>query len=106
MSYLSELKRELREKGKLENTTFNTVRLLEQSYLKDNPQCAKCTNTTNLTYDHIIPRSILSDFNIDAQVNFWEENSQTLCHACNKRKGNSLDLSNQKTKPLLLQLLK
>lgn len=105
MSYLSELKRELKEKGKLENTTFNTVRLLEQSYLKDNPKCAKCPNINNLTYDHIIPRSILSDFNIDAQVKFWEENSQTLCHACNKRKGNTLDFSNFKTKHLLLELL-
>lgn len=105
MSYLSELKRELKEAGKLDKASYNNVIMMERAYLKDNPKCSKCPNTTNLTYDHIIPKSILSAFNIDASLSFWEENSDVLCHACNKKKANFLDLSNPKTKPLLLGLL-
>lgn len=71
MSYLSELKRELKEAGKLEKVRYNNVVMMERAYLKDNPKCAKCPNTTNLTYDHIIPKSILSAFWSFTNFNWW-----------------------------------
>lgn len=104
MSYLSEIKREIAEKGREESTTKGMVQALQAAYIKDNPVC-KCGNTENLTYDHIIPVSILADFNIDAKRTFWEENSQTLCYACNQKKGMRLDLAIEKTKALLLSLI-
>lgn len=107
MNYLSELKRELKEAGKLNKASYNNVVMMERAYIKDHPHCETpgCPNITNLTYDHIIPKAILSAFNIDASLSFWDENSETLCYACNHRKGQKLDLSNSKTKPLLLELL-
>lgn len=103
---LKELKKELREKQKLEHTTRMEVRTLELVFVKDNPVCNKCSNTKNLSYDHIVPQSILRNFNIDADREFWEKNGQTLCSACNNLKANNLDLTNPKTKELLLELIK
>jgi 5-methylcytosine-specific restriction endonuclease McrA len=105
MSYLKDVKRELKETPNLDKLTKGNVDALEAAYIRDNPKCYKCGNTKNLTYDHIIPQFVLQCFNVDARKEFWEENSQTLCFACNHMKGALLDLSNPKTKPLLQELL-
>ena len=105
MSYLKELKREIEEKGRNENHSKSLVTLLQSAFVKDHAKCDKCENTKNLTYDHIIPVNILRTFNIDPQREFWEENGQCYCYACNQLKGGQLDFSNPKTKELLLKLL-
>ena len=105
MTYLKEIKKELKEKGKLENLTKGNVQALQQAYIKDNPQCENCGVTKNLSYDHIIPVTILIDFNVDGKREFWEQNSQTLCFRCNVRKAHTLDLTNPKTAINLMYLL-
>lgn len=105
MSYLGDLRKELKEKMKSENGSMMTVGLLEQAYVKDHGKCDLCPNTRNLTYDHLLPKSLLADFNIDARKEFWEENGRVLCYACNQKKANRFDFSTPKTKELLLKLL-
>lgn len=105
MSYLKQLTKEIRETRANENHCRSLVVKLQSAYLKDNPQCKRCGATKNITYDHIIPCSILHDFNIDPLREFWEENSQSLCHACNTIKANRLDFANLKTALLLKELL-
>lgn len=106
MSFLKQLRDELKAKGKIESRGRGTTQLLQGAYVKDHPNCEKCGRNQNLTYDHIIPKSILTNFNIDGTSQFWEENSRTLCFACNTLKANNLDLTTPKTKELLLELIK
>ena len=100
-----ELRKEIKLHKKTDKLSKNDVILLQQNYVKEHPKCEKCGNEKNLSYDHIIPQSILSSFNIDAIRNFWLENSMTLCHACNQMKSSRLDFSIPDTKKLLLELL-
>lgn len=48
-------------------------------FKRDNYRCVWCTSESCLTLDHIIPRSVGGP---DAQTNL-----QTLCRACNNRRG-------------------
>jgi len=82
----------------------NKVKTLEQEAIGN--KCEKCGITNNLTYDHIIPKTILIDFNIDPARTFWKENSQTLCRRCNQWKGAKIDTTNPKTKKLFNNLFK
>ena len=105
MSKLGDLKHELIAKNKINNKQKSQVVLLKRSFIEDNPICNKCGTDKNISYDHIIPETILISFNIDPLREFWEENSQSLCVACNQRKANYLDFTIPKTKILLKQLL-
>lgn len=89
----------------LEKLTKNKTMKMQQAYVAERFKCEKCGNTKNLGYDHIIPMSILADFNIDATRSFWEENGSVLCFACNIKKSHRLDFCNPKTKELLTKLL-
>jgi len=105
MSYLQEIKKAIKEGRRNENHQKSNTQLLEEAYKKDKGKCERCGNERNLTYDHIIPCQILKMFNIDPYREFWEENSQCYCYACNQMKGNNLDMSNPKTKTLLQELI-
>jgi 5-methylcytosine-specific restriction endonuclease McrA len=105
MSILGELKKELAERGRKENLRVKDVCALQFAYVKENPKCEICGNTKNINYDHIIPKQILANFNIDATRQFWEENSRTLCFSCNHRKSNNLDFNDKRTKELLIKLI-
>lgn len=106
MNTLKDIKKEIKERGFNENHAKRNTSWLQSAYIKDIGKCERCGNKKNLTYDHIIPCKILKMFNIDPLREFWEENSQCYCHACNTMKADNLDFSNPKTKELLLTLLK
>ena len=97
MNQLQTLKLEYFSKDRDTKMSWKTVVAFQQAFLKDHTECNKCHTKANLTYDHIIPIMLLRDFNIDAQKNFWEENGQALCHACNGMKSGHLDFSNPQT---------
>ena len=105
MSKLRDLRHELIANNRLELRGKNQTKLLERAFLLDNPICANCGTNKNISYDHIIPTTILTSFNIDSTYEFWEENGQSLCVGCNQKKAHFLDLSNPKTKILLKELL-
>ena len=106
MGYLTEVKKELNEKGKLEQLTAKRLIILEQAFFKDNAiKCEKCDSQENLTLDHIIPKELLTQLGIDTKKEFVENNYGILCRRCNAFKANRLDFSNKKTKTLLLKLL-
>jgi 5-methylcytosine-specific restriction endonuclease McrA len=69
-------------------------------------KCEKCGGRNGgLTVDHIIPNSILKDFGVDPELHYDERNLRLLCKCCNSLKSNHLDFSDDRTKPLLLELL-
>jgi len=106
MIHLKQIKQELKEKNKLDSLSKNNLIALEKAWLKDHhDKCENCDRTENLTLDHIVPVDILRQFGIDTEREFWEENYQTYCRACNQFKGNRLDFANPKTKVLLLKLI-
>jgi 5-methylcytosine-specific restriction endonuclease McrA len=106
MGYLTNIKNELREKGKLDNLTAKRLVLLEQSFFKDHAvKCEKCGRETNLTLDHTVPKDILKQFGIDTDREFMGENLRILCRPCNAFKGKQLDFSTPKTKEILTILL-
>ncbi|TVM03004.1 MAG: HNH endonuclease [Candidatus Brocadia sp. WS118] len=49
-------------------------------FKRDNFQCIKCGSMENLSIDHILPFSLGGDTIMS--------NLQTLCRACNSKKGN------------------
>ncbi len=67
--------------------------------------CRVCKSDKNLTYDHIIPRMILSMFGYETERYFNEDNSTVLCRRCNNFKSARLDFSFPKTKELLQKFL-
>lgn len=101
-----EIKAKIRDRGERVKHYKSNVIKQEQAYLLDNPKCEECGTSRNITYDHIIPKTILIDFNIDPYTEFWEANSQSLCKRCNQRKSHSLNLDNPKTTELLQLLIK
>lgn len=109
MNLLSQLKAEVKEKGKEINDKRQYVIAAEQAWFKasitEKYQCEKCSRSKNLTLDHIIPRDILKSFGIEPEYYFWEENLRVLCRLCNMFKANKLDFSTPKTKELLQKLL-
>lgn len=74
-------------------------------FIRDNFTCQYCNNkfdTSSLTYDHVIPKSVW-DHNIGSPTS-WT-NIVTACRDCNRRKGNrtpkqaNMPLQNLPTKP-------
>ena len=103
---LNELKRELKQKGRLDVLNKKNKIALEQAWFRDRAiQCSKCRRMENLTIDHIIPRDILEDMGIDTARVFDEDNLQVLCAVCNKFKAHKLDFSTPSTKLLLLKYI-
>lgn len=69
--------------------------------------CEKCKrNDLGYTIDHIIPQAILKDMGIEPHKDRNEGNLRLLCQLCNTRKGERLDFTDKRTKPLLLEYLK
>ena len=71
--------------------------------------CVRCgrkgSEIVSLTLDHIIPDDIVRQFGIDPKQTWNPDNVQLYCRICNQYKANKLDLSNPKTKSLLLELI-
>lgn len=67
--------------------------------------CESCSlayekDNVKLTLDHIIPRKVLLDMNLEEYYKD-ESNLQILCSKCNGKKASQLDFSNPKTIALL-----
>jgi 5-methylcytosine-specific restriction endonuclease McrA len=55
-------------------------------FLRDEYRCQYCGETTNLTLDHVIPRSRAKEFKLSKhEINAWE-NVVTCCASCNCKK--------------------
>lgn len=54
----------------------------QKVFRKDKHKCRECGSVTNLTIDHIIPKS-------KGGTNY-HHNLQTLCYDCNQKKGNKM----------------
>jgi hypothetical protein len=66
--------------------------------------CQRFLYKTDLTLDHIIPVSFLTQqLGATVEETFDWDNFQALCRRCNTLKAGRFDLSNVKTKPLLLK---
>ena len=61
----------------------------------------KCSETKDLTADHIIPKQFLETLGFDEFARIDEDNLQILCKRHNNEKGNRLDYTNPRTLPLL-----
>jgi 5-methylcytosine-specific restriction endonuclease McrA len=76
-----------------------------EKYL-DKHNCARCNSTKELTIDHIIPLSFLiQQLGATSEETFDWDNFQPLCRKCNTLKAGRFDLSNEKTKPLLIRYI-
>src|SRR3990167_2147886 len=107
-----EFKKELKEYlkvKKLETFSKNQLFSLERKYfewlVQTEGKCKRCERTEKLTLDHIIPLSLLAQLGIDTEREFYEENLQLYCQACNHYKGSRLDFIIPKTKELLLKYI-
>jgi 5-methylcytosine-specific restriction endonuclease McrA len=70
----------------------------------DRNNCVRCNSTKDLTIDHIIPVSFLiTQFGLTPEETFDFSNFQSMCRRCNTLKAGRFDLSNEKTKPLLIK---
>lgn len=57
-------------------------------FLRDDFKCQYCAKSTDLTLDHVIPKSRASDFKMSRkEINSWE-NITTCCKKCNNSKDN------------------
>lgn len=74
------------ERGKVTNAIRKSI------YERDNYKCLKCGKMNDLEIDHIIPISKGGKSTMD--------NLQTLCHKCNKAKGNIIETSSRLTDSL------
>ena len=56
-------------------------------YLRDGFECAYCGSKSNLTIDHVIPKSRMKEFKLDPKfIHSWL-NLVTCCSPCNAEKG-------------------
>jgi len=85
---------------------YNKQQSLEIENYLDRHNCVRCHSSANLTIDHIIPINFLMQ-NLGATVEetFDWDNFQALCRKCNTLKSGRFDLSNEKTKPLLIKYI-
>ena len=60
-------------------TTSKSYKLRIILFARDGNRCLKCGSKTNLTIDHVIPKSKGGSNSLD--------NYQTLCKCCNGKKG-------------------
>ena len=57
-------------------------------FIRDDFTCQYCGSTSDLTLDHVIPKSRADEFKMDKkQINSWE-NITTCCQSCNGTKDN------------------
>lgn len=74
-----------------------------EDYL-DRHNCVRCNSHKDLTIDHIIPVSFLTtQLGATVEETFDWDNFQSMCRKCNTLKAGRFDLSNEKTKPLLIK---
>lgn len=67
-------------------------------------KCERCESTHELTIDHIIPINFLIEqLGATRNETFDFDNFQALCRRCNTLKSGRFDLSNPKTKELLIR---
>lgn len=80
---------------------------MKKKLLAEVDRCEGCGRTDlPLTLDHIIPKALLMDFGINAYFEPDERNCRLLCQRCNSMKAHHLDLTDYRTKALLMELLK
>lgn len=73
----------------------------------DRHNCSRCHSHEDLTIDYIIPIGfLLQQFGATADETYDWDNFQPLCRRCNTLKAGRFDLSNEKTKPLLIKYAK
>lgn len=74
---------------------------------RDGEKCRRCGKTEHLTLDHIIPVSLLRQLIGQDNESKYEdlENLEILCRRCNLFKANQVDMTNPKSKPLLLKYI-
>lgn len=66
--------------------------------------CERCKSDYELTLDHIVPVSFLmQQLGATLEETYSEENFQALCRRCNTLKAGRFDLSDVRTKILLLK---
>jgi 5-methylcytosine-specific restriction endonuclease McrA len=66
--------------------------------------CSRCGGRYNLTLDHIIPISFLmQQLGMTPEESFDWDNFQAMCRKCNTLKAGRFDLSNPKTKQLIIK---
>ena len=63
--------------------------------------CRKCNRHLFLTVDHIIPIHILENLGLSTEQYDDVENFELICQYCNRRKGNKLDLLDERVFSLL-----
>lgn len=70
----------------------------------ENHNCAMCGSEKDLTIDHIIPISFLfQQFGATKEETYDFDNFQSLCRRCNTLKAGRFELSNPKTKHLIIK---
>lgn len=107
--FYNEIRASIKAKLAENKTTGNQVRVFidakRRELINENSVCKRCGTKDNLTLDHIVPISYLENFGLDVFAMIDEENFEILCRRCNQFKGDRLDFSNPKTKPLLLKFV-
>jgi len=85
---------------------YNKQQRTEIEHYLDRHNCARCSSSKELTIDHIIPVSFLmQNFGATKEETYDWDNFQVLCRKCNTLKAGRFDLSNEKTKKLLLKYI-
>lgn len=73
-------------------------------------KCTTCGTTNNLTVEHIIPVATLKLFGLKRMETYdyeqHKKNLTLLCENCNRKKGNTIDLSDKKIKRILMWYIK
>lgn len=83
---------------------YGHIRTKEMKEWLVDKTCARCGDTQELTIDHIIPVGmLLNSFGAKKEETYDYDNFQALCRRCNTAKGGWMDVSNPKTKPLLIK---
>jgi len=83
---------------------YNKAQTEEISRYLDRHNCVRCSSHQDLTIDHIIPVSFLmQQFGATIEETYDWDNFQPLCRRCNTLKSGRFDLSNEKTKLLLIK---
>lgn len=82
------------------------TKLYEWQSNRDKGIC-ECGETRHLTVDHIVPVSLLEQFNLDKPTVLYEmeENFRYLCRYCNSNKSSKIDVRDPKTYLILRKVL-
>lgn len=85
---------------------YNKTQSLKIEEYLDRHNCTRCNSYNDLTIDHIIPLNFLiTQLGATIDETFDFDNFQSLCRRCNTLKSGRFDLSNEKTKPLLIKYI-